>query len=366
MKEETVLFSEAVRKYDYIAIYIPGSPDPDAIASAYALKIILKELSVEADIFAENKISLTQNKTFIKKLKIPIKFGDNINLKHYQAYIIPDFQSNRVENLSGRIPCAVHLDHHEQSSDRVDADFSLIRVDAGSTSTLVALLWKNMEIKFNEKDKVIIATALTFGIQTDTDKYSNLTSLDIEALDFLNQFAAIDILESLNSMPPSSATLLYCNRAKENEIVYKDWAFYGLGYIDARNRDSIAIASDMLLKSSGSKVVAVFGLVENQKKGELFLDVSLRALSSAIDLNRLIKRITPTGGGRKYKGAYQIKLNYFLLAPDRELLWQLINDTTIEVLQKSRDTLYITGLEGIYSNLKRRVLSILKKDNEID
>lgn len=366
MKKEATLFSEAVRKYDHVVIYIPGSPDPDAIASAYALKIILKELSVDADIFAENKISLAQNKTFIEMLKIPITFGDNLNLKHYQAYIIPDFQSNRVEKLSGRIPCAAHLDHHERSNDRVDADFSLIRGDAGSTSTLVALLWKSMEIKFTEKDKVIIATALTFGIQTDTDKYSNLTSLDIEALNFLSQFADIDILESLNSMPPSPATLLYCNRARENEIVYRDWAFYGLGYIDAGNRDSIAIASDMLLKSSDSKVVAVYGLVENQNKGELFLDVSLRASSGAIDLNRLIKRITPTGGGRKYKGAYQIKLNYFLNAPDRDLLWQLINDTTLEVLQNSRDTLYITGLEGIYSNLKRRVLSILKKDNDID
>lgn len=362
MKKEAALFTAAVKKYSAIAIYIPGSPDPDAIASAYVIKLLLRALSIEANIYAEKKISLAQNKAFIERLKIPVFFGRDINLKHYAAYIVPDFQSNLVKGVSEIIPCAAHIDHHSKSNMRVEADYTLIRTDAGSTSTLVALIWKNIELELEGKDMTLMATALIFGIQTDTDKYSNLSSLDIEALDFLVKFADMAILERVNSMPPSSETLYYCNKARESEIVYKDWAFYGLGYIDAQNRDSIAISSDLLLKSSSHRAVAVYALVENKKKGELYLDVSLRAVSGAIDLNKVIKRITPTGGGRKYKGAYQVRLSYFLSAPDRELLWQVIADTTVETLKKSRDSLYITGIESIYDNLKSKMLSLLKKE----
>jgi len=182
-------FREAVSKYDSIAIYIPGSPDPDAIASAYALKLVLQHLSIESDIFAERRLSLPQNKAFIDKLKIPLIFGKDIDLEKYKAYIVPDFQNNRIENISDRIPCVAHIDHHNKSKDSVKADFSLIRTDSGSTSTLVALIVKNLDIDFPEKEMVSIATALTIGIYTDTDKYNNISSLDLEALSFLSGFA---------------------------------------------------------------------------------------------------------------------------------------------------------------------------------
>ncbi len=209
-----------------------------------------------------------------------------------------------------------------------------------------------------------MATALTFGIQTDTDKYNYMTPLDVEALRFLLKFTDRTTLRGITSMPPSPETLLYYNKAKENEVVYKDWAFYGIGYIDNLNRDTIAIAADMILKNSEHKAVAVFALIENLKKGEMYLDVSLRSNNRSLDLNKLIKRNTPDGGGRKYKGAYQVKMNYFLNAPDKDALWSVVEATTIEALRKSRDTLYITGIEGIFDNVRDRIVSFLKKDSE--
>lgn len=365
MNKTAALFIEAVSKYRAIAIYIPGSPDPDAIASAYAIKMILKHRLIDSDIFAENRLSLLQNRVFIDRLKIPVNFGKDINLKKYQAYIVPDFQNNRIEYIGDRIPCAAHLDHHGESKDSVKADFSLIRTDAGSTSTLVALIVKNLNIDFPEKDMVSMATALTFGIQTDTDKYNKLTPLDDEALDFLSKFTDRSILQGINSMPLSPETLLFYNKAKENEVTYKDWAFYGIGFIEAKNRDSIAIVADMILKNSDYKTVAVFAIIENHKKRETYLDVSLRSNSSAVDLNRVIKKITPNGGGRRYKGAYQVKLNYLQNTPDRDLLWQVVEAATLETLRRSRDTLYITGIKSIYSGVKNRLISLLKRGNDI-
>jgi len=361
MKNAAEQFVEAVTKYKAIVIYIPGSPDPDAIASAYALRLVLKQLSVESDIFAEKKLSLSQNQAFIERLKIPVTFDKDINLKKYQAYIVPDFQNNRVESIGDKIPCAVHIDHHGQSKDTVEADFSLVRKDAGATSTLVALILKNLGLSFTEDEIVSMATALTFGIQTDTDRYNNITSLDLEALMFLSKYADSSILQGISSAPPSSETLHYYKKAKENEVLYRDWAFYGLGFVDARYRDSIAITADMVLKNSEHNTVAVFAVIENYQKGEMYLDVSMRSKSGALDLNRIIKQITPNGGGRTYKGAFQVNLDYFINSPDKEMLWKVVETTTLEVLRRSRDTLYETGLGKIYTDLRRKVLSLFRK-----
>ncbi len=362
MENKAKQFIDAITKYNPLAIYIPGSPDPDAIASAYAIKSILGQFSVDADIFAEKRLSLPQNRAFVERLKIPLYYEKAVNLDKYKAYIVPDFQNNLVESIGDAIPCAAHIDHHGKSKSTIKCDFSLIEKEVGSTSTLIALLIKNSNLDFFGKEMASVATALTFGIQTDTDKYNHITPLDFEALSYLAEFADNDILQDLNSMPLSQELLLYYNRAKGNETAYKDWGFFGIGYIDAKHRDMIAIAADMILEKSEYNVIAVYALVENQRKRELNLDVSLRSKNDNVDLNRLIKKITPSGGGRQYKGAYQVKLNYFTNAPDKDLFWSTVEATTLETLRKSRDTLYITGIEKVYSNIKKKVVSFLKKD----
>ena len=362
MENRAKQFIDAITKYNPLAIYIPGSPDPDAIASAYAIKSILGQSSVDADIFTEKSLSLPQNKAFVERLNIPLNYEKAVNLDKYKAYIVADFQNNLVEGIGDAIPCAAHIDHHSKSKSTIKCDLSLIEKEVGSTSTIIALLIKNSDLIFSEKEMVSIATALTFGIQTDTDKYNHITPLDFEALSYLSEFADNDILQDLNSMPLSQELLLYYNRAKGNETAYKDWGFFGIGYIDAKHRDMIAIVADMILEKSEYNVIAVYALVENQRKGELYLDVSMRSKNNKVDLNRVIKRITPSGGGRQYKGAYQVKLNYFNNAPDKGILWSVVKATTLETLRKSRDTLYITGIEKVYSNIKKKVTSIFKKD----
>lgn len=361
MKKEAGLFLEAVQNYKALAVYIPGSPDPDAIASAYAIKLILDRYSIESAIYAERKLSLPQNQLLIDELKIPVNFGKDINIKKYEAYIVPDFQNNRVESIGDSLPCAVHIDHHAKSQDAVPADYALLRTDVGSTSTLVALILQNLDLELTSEDISVVATALMFGIQTDTDSYKHINPLDIEALSFLSAFADQSFLENINSLPPTPEMLLYYNKGIDNEVVYKDWGLYGVGFVDSKNRDSIALAADMILKNKRHSLVAVFAIIENRKKGELYLDVSLRSGSSSVDLNKIIKRITPNGGGRQYKGAYQVKLDYFKDTPEKEMLWNIIEATTLDIFRRNRDTYYKASLESLYENIKERVKNFIKK-----
>ncbi len=360
MKKEAELFLQAVQKYKALAVFIPGSPDPDAIASAYTIKLILDHYSIESAIYAERKLSLPQNQLLIDRLEIPVNFDKDINIQKYEAYIVPDFQNNRVESIGGKLPCAVHIDHHAKSSDAVPADYALLRTDVGSTSTLVALILQNLDLELSAEDMAVAATALMFGIQTDTDRYNHINPLDVEALSFLSGFADQSFLENINSLPPTPEMLLYYNKGIGNEVVYKDWGLYGIGFVDSKNRDSIALAADMILKNRNHSLVAVFAVIENPRKSEMYLDVSLRSGSSSVDLNRIIKRITPNGGGRQYKGAYQVKLDYFRNTPEKEMLWKLIEATTLDIFRRNRDTYYKAGIESLYENIKDKVKNLIK------
>ncbi len=354
-------FLQAIKKYKNIMIIILGSPDPDALASAYALKIILSSESVNSDIIITKKISLSQNKAFVRFLDIPLLYQRNLNPHKYDAYIVPDFQSNIVDGITGHIPCAAHIDHHTKTDNKVISDFSLVKTDAGSTSSLIALMLKDIAQHIDKKNLVSASTALIFGIQTDTDKYEHAMPVDIEALNYLSEYSDKKIINRINGIPISPVTMRYYKKASGNRHVYKDWRIYGIGYIDIEHRDSIAITADLLLKDPENKTVIVYALVEDKEKNDLFLDVSFRSRSDNLDINGLIKSITPTGGGRQFKGAYQIKLDYFNICPDRELLWKTVEIATIEKLKKSRDGIYIKKIGSVSSSMLKRAASFFRK-----
>lgn len=353
-------FSSAVKKYRRILIYIQGSPDPDAIASSYAIKIFLSKMNIESEIISAKKISLSQNKAFVRSLDIPLKTVAGPDPEKFDAYIVTDFQSNIVQGITGRIPCAAHIDHHEVDCAVSDSGFSLVRPDSGSTSSLVAMILKQSSLTFTENETRSMATALMFGIQTDTDDFQHTTKIDMEALRYLSEYADMAVIRKIEGIPLSPETMKLYRRALENTVVYKDWGIYGTGYIDIEHRDSIAITADLLLKNTGHKTVAVYALVEDKKKDELFVDVSFRTVTETLDLNRLIKRITPTGGGRKFKGAYQVRLGYLNACRERDLLWQVTDSATFKRIKEAREDLYINEIKNLPARALEKITSFLK------
>jgi nanoRNase/pAp phosphatase (c-di-AMP/oligoRNAs hydrolase) len=354
-------FFHAVKKYRNVMIVISGSPDPDAIASAYALQFLLSSVSVESDIIITKKISLSQNRAFVKYSGIDLIYMDNLSPEKYDAYIVPDFQTNIVEGITGHIPCAAHIDHHTRTDNVASCDFSLIRTDSGSTSSIIAMMIKENSDVPDKKKLISVSTALMFGIQTDTDKYEHVTPIDIDALQFLSDFADRETINKLNGIPVSRTTMEYHAKAMSSRHLYRGWGFYGIGYVDIGHRDSIAITADLLLKNPDNKTVVVFALVEDKEKNDLFLDASFRSRSGTLDINAIIKKITPAGGGRQFKGAYQIRLDYFKDCPDRGLLWKIAEITTIEKLKKSRDEIYKRKISSAFISAIKRISSFFKK-----
>jgi nanoRNase/pAp phosphatase (c-di-AMP/oligoRNAs hydrolase) len=347
---------DAITKYRNIIIVIKGSPDPDAIASSYALSALCRHLKVSSSIVASKKLSLPENRAFASIMGIPLKISlAPPDIKEFDAYIVADHQSPAAHELVGSLPCAAFIDHHEPTEEEISADFILRKTEAGSTSTLIALLFKHQGIELEPEVMKSVSTALLYGIYTDTDKYSHAGELDYEALDYLSKYSDHEVFNRISSTPLSRKTLQLLKKAIENKTSYKDWLIAGIGYVDAESRDSIAIVADFLLKRETFNTVIVFAAIEDAKRGRLTLDASFRSASGSLNLNDVIKKITPEGGARKFKGAYQVDIDYFNHCPDRKLLWDVIYLSTVELLKKSRDELYITELKGFYQKFKKKM-----------
>jgi len=356
VKESYKAIEAALKQYSRIAIIIKGSPDPDALASSFVLKKICEKLSIKAQIIATSELSLPQNRLFVKKTGIPVEFVKSMpESDKFDAYAVLDHQSSRVEGLTGAIPCVLHIDHHAKVSGENHVDYEMLREDAGSTSTMLALLLRDSGLEFDEETMRSMSTALAYGIQTDTDRYMHADRIDYDAVSYITDYVDSDLIMKISNVPLSDKAISLLWKALENQFMYKDWLISGIGFVGETHRDSIAIIADFLLQKMDVPTVIVFAVIEKKDHQGLMLDASFRSIRENLNLNDIIKEITTKGGGRKYKGAFQVNLDYFVHAPDRDLLWQLVQQTTVEILKKRRDGIYMTELRGFYNRIRDRI-----------
>lgn len=333
-----------IQKYNKMLVFVKGSPDPDVIASSFALKTLCSLYNTELSIISLLPVSLPQNQALIKKLDIPISFLSKLpDLSCYDAYIVLDHQIAQVEEIGKNLPCAIHIDHHEKAETLIDPELRILTDEAGSVSTILALTYKELKIEKNINKTLMqrIATALTYGINTDTDNMKIAHEHDKEAMKFLKPYVDIENLNRISNIPFSEETLTVLGKAMLNQVRYENWIICGVGFLPESFRDSIAIVADFILENEDATTVIVYAAIESET-GNFHLDSSLRTKNINFDLNHFIKKITSNGGARHFKGAYQIDLNYFSKCPDKNLLWQIIQDSTLEKLKYEKDNLILT------------------------
>ncbi|HRT77548.1 MAG TPA: DHH family phosphoesterase [Spirochaetota bacterium] len=302
------IFSE----YKYIMIYIQGSPDPDALASSYALKYLGSIYDVKMDIVAGADVSLLKNRVFINTIGIPFHIKrKRLKYSKYNGYAVLDFQAAKVKDIGDDLPCLIHIDHHETADENHPSKFRYVTEKVGSVSTIMSFLIEPYSESLGGKIFKKVTTALYYGILSDTDNLVNANITDRAAIGFLERYYDGKIISKLLSTPYSPLTRSFIEIGERNCVRYKDWLISGIGYIPESNRDSIAIIADMLLEKEDVSLAMAYAIVESDKK--LYLDTSLRARKASIDLNSLIKSLTRNGGGRKGKGAFQVDLDFFMV-----------------------------------------------------
>lgn len=359
--EITEALKSILQSNSSVLIVIKGSPDPDVIAASYFLQEMGKLFGSHCTILSETRVSLPQNQAMISQLKIHLltRIPD---LAQYNGYAVFDFQSPEYNAVSEKLPCLIHIDHHGISESTLTPKYQLINQAVNSVSTILAGVYLLIKDEFSESVSRSVATALCYGILSDTDNLSIGSEIDKRQYNSIKPYADSKLLETLTQMPYSEETLTLISKALIGSVYYKNWLIAGIGYVPAEMRDSLAITADFLLQREDVTTVIVFALVESSS--DLVIDASFRSKESRLDLNRFIKKITPNGGGRRYKGAFQLSMNYFKHTSDKVRLWDTVKESTIENIKRGRDSFRFDEVKSFFTDLRDHITDIFSDSQE--
>ena len=240
---------------DSLAILI--NADPDAMASALALKRLFWRHLWRADIYRINKIDRADNLAFVKMLDVNQKHIGRLKKSDYTKWAIVDSQPHH--NTAFRnIEFNIIIDHHSLDGE-LQADFIDVRPDFGANATIMTEYLKSAGIKPSPR----LATTLFYGIKSDTNNFVRATvANDINAFRYLYGLANLNIVKKIETSEISKKNLDDLKKAMENMVFYKQTAYVHMGRV--KNADTLVITADFLLKLAEATWSIVSGVQDDQ------------------------------------------------------------------------------------------------------
>ncbi|MCG8641454.1 MAG: DHH family phosphoesterase [Desulfobacterales bacterium] len=235
--EKVNRFLDLFESHSKILVVI--NADPDAIASAMAIKRLLWRKVSEVVISHFNKISRPDNLAMIEYTEPGLVALDEIEKDQYDHFVIVDSQPDHNERFSEFEFDAI-IDHHPLSFDT--ATFVDIRPDYGACATLLTEYLKSKKIKPSAK----LAAALMLGIKTDTSDFTRQASLkDIRAFQYLYKFANNNIITKVERAALTQGDLDFLGKAIKKRHVLNNRVFFHAGFIS--KPDELVVVADFFL-----------------------------------------------------------------------------------------------------------------------
>ena len=255
-----------VRTKDSIAILVQA--DPDALASAMALKRLFWRRARRIEIFRINKVARPDNRAFIQLLNIKHHHVRQLKKGEFTVWALVDSQPSHHE-IFGRHTFDIIIDHHPISDD-LNAPFIDIQPDCGATATIMTEYLKSARIKPSSQ----LATALFYGIKSDTDDFARETqSRDIIVFRYLYELANLNIIKKIEASELTVKTLNTIKTAAEKLTFVGETAFVHMGSV--ASADSLVIVADFLMKLSEATWSVVSG-TRNDKLVVIFRNAGFR------------------------------------------------------------------------------------------
>ena len=235
---------------DRLAILI--ATDPDAIASAMALRRIFWRKIKGSAIYYTKPSQRPDNLTLIRVLNIDLFPIPEIKNHEMTKFAIVDSQPHH-NPLFQDFSYDIIIDHHPLGLDNV-AQFVDIRPDYGATSSIFTEYLRAAHIVPSAK----LSSALFYGIKTDTNNFIRQATLnDIRAFRYLFRFANMNVVKRIESSEITKRTLSYLQKAMAALKFWKGIAFVYLGNVG--NPDILVQIADFFLKLSEASWSIVSG-----------------------------------------------------------------------------------------------------------
>lgn len=269
------------------------SADPDALASAMALRKILRHHVQNVAIFSLNDVTRPDNLAMIRYLRIPVERFSQDKMSGFTHFAMVDSQPSH-NKLFTDYRFSLILDHHpptDCSAYMTEGAYSLIRKNLGATSTLLTKFLRS----FHERPGPLLATALLYGIRTDTAAFERSGGEeDLRAYHWLSKYANTTILRRICRSEYLRDWLPLFSRAFRS---LQDCPGGGahVSLMEVSHADLLVSIADFFTKVHGLRWVAVSGIVEKKVivifRGDGARDMGQMALTCFADLG--------VGGGHR-------------------------------------------------------------------
>ena len=231
-------FYEQFAGDDHVLIVI--NADPDAIASAKAIKRLLWRKVASVTMSNINVIKRPDNIAMIRLLGVALVPIEDIDASRFSRFVIVDSQPQHNE-LFKKIKPDVIIDHHPETG--ALAPYLDIRPKYGATASILTEYLRAARIKPSAK----LATGLFHAIKTDTGNFERQTQIeDVRAFQFLYRHANIHLVRKIEQSELSLDFLKYFKIALANMRRRKGRIFVHL--VPVINPDVCVLIADFFMR----------------------------------------------------------------------------------------------------------------------
>ena len=277
------------------------NPDPDALASAAALKYLVKNLLKKDAVIAQGGIvGRAENRAMLTYLNIDLQPIKNVDFDAGAQIALVDTQPGRSNNSlpAGRVPTVV-IDHHPAYDVYANVPFLDLREEYGATSTILTEYVRESHLEIESK----IATALFYGIAAETqDLGRESTPADVAAAQFLYPYANKRRLAKIENARVPRIYFQAFRDAIERAVIYDRLIVSVLPSV--QYPDMVAEVADFLLRLDEVEWSCAIGTFERS------VHVSLRTTEREANAGDLLQNIlgSSAAGGHDMIAGGRLKL----------------------------------------------------------
>lgn len=258
--------SENKKAISRLLILTHDNPDPDALASAYALRYLAQQVfDIHATLVYGGVIGRMENRNMVDILRIPVHPLKASHWKKYKNIVLVDTQPGFGNNPFPRDRRATMVIDQHPSVHRPAADLLVIDSHCGATCVILAQALLALKIEIPTR----LATAIAYGILSETlGLYRGATHRVVQTYLRILRYADMRVIAKIQNPVRSQNFFKTLGHSIYNSLVYQQLIICHLGFVE--NPDLVAQMADFLLTYRGIRWAFCTGRYQGK------LHVSLR------------------------------------------------------------------------------------------
>ncbi|MFB6165475.1 MAG: bifunctional oligoribonuclease/PAP phosphatase NrnA [Haloarculaceae archaeon] len=307
-------FRRALARRDEAVVLMHPNPDPDAMASAMAVRAIGESVDTDVAIRYAGQIRHQENRAFETVLELNAERIASADELPSDDVVLVDHNTPRGFSGVDRVAPFAVVDHHP--GDGTGDDFTDVRTDNGACATILAEYCRDIGWEPVDADEEAdagelppaVATGLLYGIQSDTKSLTKGCSpAEFRAAAYLFPGVDADLLDRIANPEVDAEVLEVKARAITEREVRNAFAFSNVGSVS--NGDAIPQAADELLRLEGVTAVVVAG----EKDGTIHL--SGRSRDDRVHMGKTLRAAVEDipmaeAGGHARMGGGQLSIDH--------------------------------------------------------